>query len=277
MTGRAPETSLYPPVKAFLESQGYLVKGEVLDCDVLGERDGVLVAVELKSVFNLKLVLQAVDRLASVDWVYVAVPCSAAALAATRRQVHKLLRMLGIGLLLVEPGRGLVTAALDPGEYRPRRMPAKRGRLLKEHGALIGDPNPGGGTKRRGIMTAYRQRAIAVARHLSTNGPSRASTAGRATGVVDAWSIMARNYYGWFERTAPGIFDLTPRGTAGMAEWGATTVAEGEGTLAEAGGIPSGRNQDGACPGGASRVDSMTALRPPLARRRNGTNQGRKP
>lgn len=233
MPGRAPETSLYPPVKAFLEAQGYLVKGEVLDCDVLGERDGSLVAVELKSFFSLKLVLQAVERLASVDWVYVAVPCTTAALAVSRRQVLKLLRMLGIGLLLVEPGRGLVIPVLDPGEYRPRRMPGKRGRLLKEHGELVGDPNQGGGTKRRGIMTAYRQRALAVAGYMSENGPSRASAAGRATGVVDAWSIMARNHYGWFERTAPGIFDLTPKGKSGMAEWGATHGAEGDGTPPE--------------------------------------------
>jgi len=32
------ETDLYPPVKAFLEGQGYDVKGEVQDCDVVAIR-----------------------------------------------------------------------------------------------------------------------------------------------------------------------------------------------------------------------------------------------
>ena len=32
------ETDLYPPVKAFLEAQGYEVKGEVGDCDLVAVR-----------------------------------------------------------------------------------------------------------------------------------------------------------------------------------------------------------------------------------------------
>ena len=33
------EDALYPPVKAFLEAQGYAVKGEVNGCDVVAIRD----------------------------------------------------------------------------------------------------------------------------------------------------------------------------------------------------------------------------------------------
>jgi len=56
---RLRETDLYPPVKAFLEGQGYDVKGEVSDCDVVGVRDeDELVVVELKTAFNLPLILQ---------------------------------------------------------------------------------------------------------------------------------------------------------------------------------------------------------------------------
>ena len=43
------ETDLYPPIKCFLEGQGYEVKGEVGDCDVVAVRDGdEPVLVELK-------------------------------------------------------------------------------------------------------------------------------------------------------------------------------------------------------------------------------------
>lgn len=59
------ESDLYLPLKRFLESQNYEVKGEVQDCDVLAVRgEEVPVVVELKLSFNLNVVLQAVERLA---------------------------------------------------------------------------------------------------------------------------------------------------------------------------------------------------------------------
>ena len=70
------ETALYPAVKAFLETQGFVVKGEICNCDVVAVRDGeppVVVITELKLSFTLELVLQAVDRLRAADQVYLAV------------------------------------------------------------------------------------------------------------------------------------------------------------------------------------------------------------
>ncbi len=70
------ETALYPPVKTFLEAQGFAVKGEICGCDVVAVRDGepkLVVITELKLSFTLELVLQAVDRLRAADQVYVAV------------------------------------------------------------------------------------------------------------------------------------------------------------------------------------------------------------
>ncbi|TIT08811.1 MAG: hypothetical protein E5V25_15355, partial [Mesorhizobium sp.] len=67
------ETSLYIPVKRFLESLEFTVKGEVDGCDVVGLRDGeppVVVICELKLQFNLELILQGVDRAASCDEVW---------------------------------------------------------------------------------------------------------------------------------------------------------------------------------------------------------------
>lgn len=34
------ETTLYPPVKRFLEELGYAVKGEIGRCDLVGLREG---------------------------------------------------------------------------------------------------------------------------------------------------------------------------------------------------------------------------------------------
>lgn len=213
------ETSLYAPVKAFLEGQGYSVKGEVSGCDALAARDGVLTAVELKSSLSLKLILQAVDRIGSVDWVYIAVPASAPAMASSGAKVRKLLRMLGIGLLLVDCRRNRVLPVLDPCEYRPGRKASRRGRLLREHEILVGDPNTGGSSSGRGLMTVYRQRALAVAGFLSDSGPSTARAAALALAEPDAWKIMYRNVYGWFEKESKGVYGLSPKGRVELAEW----------------------------------------------------------
>ncbi|MEK1904037.1 MAG: hypothetical protein AAAB19_31145, partial [Rhizobium sp.] len=74
------ETSLYLPVKGFLEKAGYVVKGEVGGCDLVGLSDSdppVVVVCELKLSFNLELILQAVDRAAASDEVWIAARVSA--------------------------------------------------------------------------------------------------------------------------------------------------------------------------------------------------------
>lgn len=76
------ETSLYQPVKAFLEKAEYLVKGEIGGCDLMGIRDddpSVIVVCELKLAFNLELILQAVDRASISDEVWIAAKCLPAA------------------------------------------------------------------------------------------------------------------------------------------------------------------------------------------------------
>ena len=67
------ETTLYLPVKRFLEGLGFQAKGEVCGCDVVALDKGTPAAVviaELKLGFSLDLVLQAVDRLPACDEVW---------------------------------------------------------------------------------------------------------------------------------------------------------------------------------------------------------------
>ena len=218
------ESDLYVPVKRFLESQGYEVKGEVGDCDVAAVRgDEELVVVELKLSLNLELVLQAVDRLAVTSRVYVGVPVGNHNLRRRRRrrQTVKLLRMLGLGLLVIDPDveRHGVDAVLDPGWYRPRRSRRRRELLLGEFARRVGDPNLGGASVRNGIMTAYRQRALEIALFLRTNGPTKASQVAAAIGDPKARDILYRDVYGWFDRPSNGIYALSLRGVQEVPLW----------------------------------------------------------
>jgi hypothetical protein len=216
------ETDLYPPVKRYLEGQGYTVKGEIADCDVVAVRPAEEpVVVELKLTLNLNVILQAVARQRMSSAVYVGVPRGCPILRSQRRHVIRLFRMLGLGLLTVEPRRtdARVEAILDPGAYRPRRSRQRVGRLLREFELRVGDPNAGGTDRRRGLMTAYRQTALRIARHLRRRGPTKASDVAGALDEPRARKIMYDNVYGWFARPATGLYALSPRGRREIRLW----------------------------------------------------------
>ena len=70
---KAPEATLYAPVKRYLERLGFTVKGEVCGCDLValrGEEPPIVVVGEFKSAFSLELVLQGVNRTAACDEVW---------------------------------------------------------------------------------------------------------------------------------------------------------------------------------------------------------------
>ncbi len=222
---RLRETDLYPPIKRFLEDQGYEVKGEVADCDVVACRDGEdPVVVELKTAFSLPLVFQGIRRQSITDLVYLAVaqPRSGAGARAWRRQARdivKLCRRLGLGLITVaaEPGTpGHAEVHLDPAPYRPRKSPQRRGRLLREFQRRVGDPNCGGSSKRR-LVTAYRQDALRCAFFLDGKGPASLAEIRAATGVAGAARILQRDVYGWFQRVERGTYAVTPLGRRELA------------------------------------------------------------
>ena len=210
------ETKLYAPIKTFLESLGYAAKGEVGGCDVLALRAGeptVVVICELKLRFNLELVLQAVDRAAAADEVWIAAELSAKGRESDAR-FRNLCRRLGFGMLGVGDD-GRIELLLSPAALPPRREPKRRSRLVNEHRRRKGDPHPGGG---RGVavMTAYRQRALVCAQALA-EGPKRPRDL--RPGVPDAGAILLRNVYGWFAPVARGVYDLAPAGREALARW----------------------------------------------------------
>lgn len=214
------ETSLYPAVKRFLESAGFRVKGEVHGCDAVAVRDGEplrLAVVELKLGFTLDLLLQAVDRLQLADEVWLAVPATRRGRDRDRR-VHRLCRLIGMGLLAVDVVRDRVEVLAEPGPYQPRPNHRRRARVLSEHARRVGDPSPGG-SSRQPIMTAYRQQALACAAVLQAE-PGRPRDL-RAV-APEAGRILQRNVYGWFERVERGVYRLTPAGEAALRRWSHT-------------------------------------------------------
>jgi len=228
------EAELYSPIKRFLQDQGYRVKGEIGACDIVAVRgDEAPVVVELKERLNLAVVLQAVDRLAISDVVYVAFRVGKGHSASWRsrtKQVTSLLRRLGLGLLTVS-ARGNVTPVLDPAPYRPRSSRVRRERLLKEFAERVGDPEAGGSASRE-RLTAYRQDALRCARELADAGVLALGGLRERAGVERAGPILRDNHYGWFERVKRGHYALSPKGTRDLVQWAEALeeLAPGTGT-----------------------------------------------
>ncbi len=214
------ESDLYAPLKRFLEGQGYEVKGEVGRCDVVAVRgQEAPVIVELKLRPNLELILQGVERLALSERVYLGVPEGSRLLKTQRKRLPKLLRRLGLGLITIEAAKDRVTVVLDPLPYRPRSDKKGRGRLLGEFQQRVGDPNLGGSATRAGRVTAYRQRSVAIARHLAECGPSKASLVAKRLDEPKARELLYRDVYGWFDRLGEGVYELSSKGREELAAW----------------------------------------------------------
>ena len=212
------ESSLYLPVKRFLEKLGFEVKGEVCGCDLValdGKKPTAVVVGELKLSFTLELVLQAVDRSAACDEIWLAVQASRRGRGREHDpRVRKLCRLLGLGLLSVSV-RGKVEVLVEPVPWRPRRDAKRRSRIVEEHRRRVGDPAMGGST-RQPIMTAYRQQALACAAALSV-APARPRDL--KGDLPDAPKILLRNVYGWFVRVERGLYNLSEAGRAALVRW----------------------------------------------------------
>lgn len=214
----ARETDLYPPIKAFLENQGYVVKSEVGAADVVAVRGGEPpLVVELKLGFSLALFHQCVARLKVTDDVYLAVSRQPGKrFAKAVKENTALARRLGLGLITVRLADSLVEVHCDPGPYAPRKSAKRQNQLLREFARRQGDPNDGGQT-RAGLVTAYRQDALKCALYLFEIGASKGADVARAAGVSPATRIMRDNHYGWFEKVDKGVYGLTQTGADAVA------------------------------------------------------------
>lgn len=212
------ESALYLPVKRYLESLGLSVKGEVLHCDLVGLSGDVpelVVIGEMKQSFTLELVLQAVERTAACDEIWLAVGSSKRGRGREQDpRVKKLCRFLGFGLLAVT-ATGQIEVIVEPAPWKPRRDAKRRSRIVAEFHRRRGDPVTGG-TTRRPQMTAYRQQALFIA-EIMANGPSRPRDL--KAEAPDAAKILQGNVYGWFERLERGLYGLTEAGRGALVTW----------------------------------------------------------
>lgn len=219
------ETELYDPIKRALERLGYEVKAEVNHCDVVAVRgDEPPVIVELKRTFNLPLLVQGIDRKQLTDLVYIACelpPKGRAPHGLAWSDLQRLCRMLGLGLITVQfykTKKPAVDFVCDPEPYTPRTSKRGAQRLALEFRERSGDYNVGGSSKRK-LVTAYREKSLLIARLLQQHGPLSPRQLRELTGLSIAAGILQDNYYRWFQRVSRGIYMLSPEGATALVTY----------------------------------------------------------
>lgn len=218
------ETDLYGPVRDYLEAQGYLVQGEVRQCDVAAVRGEELLVVELKLRLGHEVLAQAARRREIADVVYVAIPKPPRIAEWRKRSVGLLylLRRLEIGLLLVSPrARTAPRVAVEApvAIFDPVRNGALRSAVLREVRRRSGDFNPGGSVRRK-LVGAHRETAIHIACCLERHGPLRVTDLHRLGTGLSTRSVLeaSARIECWFRRLPDERWSLRPRGKRALEE-----------------------------------------------------------
>jgi len=224
MPVKLQETDLYQPIKNYLLQLGFEVKGEIKNCDIVAKKEELLIIIELKLTLNITLLLQAVERFSVADTVYIAIPKQCSLYKKQGKQVKKLVKRLGIGLIIVDlqPTEQYVEIVFDPQDYAPRKNKRKQTALLKEFNQRIGDTQKGGSTRSKAGLTAYRQRCIRVAEYLLKEPIAKGAEIKKAIGEPQATLFLRDNYYSWFDKVERGVYKLSERGREELPEWSAS-------------------------------------------------------
>jgi hypothetical protein len=111
------------PVETYLKQQGYLIKHEIkIGCcraDLIGIKNDITIAVELKLHEWKKAILQAKNYQLGADLVYIAIPLLKAPILLRKKQ--HILQIEGIGLLTINEQTGKVKE-LIPAKPSKRKM-----------------------------------------------------------------------------------------------------------------------------------------------------------
>ncbi|MBE0700964.1 MAG: hypothetical protein IH571_04690 [Acholeplasmataceae bacterium] len=207
------ETELFAPIKSYLESQGYVVKGEVKSIDVFAMKGETSIAVELKTTISLKLIYQAIDRQKIADAVYIAFPKTAVKRhQSSFRSLVLLCKRLTLGMMSVDKTKVEILLEAKPYDLNisKKRNIKKKTTILKEYSNRETNVNLGG-TKDK-IMTVYKEKALKIANCLKNKAVQSPRQIKIITGVEETASILLKNYYGWFSKIQRGQYALSEKG-----------------------------------------------------------------
>lgn len=212
MTVKA-ETELYEPIKNYFQKYGFEVKAEVKNCDLTAVKEDILLIVELKRNFNLKLIYQALERKSVTPFVYVAIPRPKSFKDKNVKMMIKLLKEINIGLITVgiESGFKSVDVVLEPKTGKISNY-KNREKILTEFKNRKTDLNLGGEKSKGRIITAYKEKSVEIACLIEKFGMITPKMIRELSSFQKSETILQTNYYNWFEKIKRGTYVLSING-----------------------------------------------------------------
>jgi len=209
---------MYECVKSFFTDLGYTAFAEVKNCDIVLLKNDTITIIEMKTSFNLKLLYQALDRLKISKDVYVCIPRPTKITKTNYKNMITIVKKLGLGLIIVaidSPVHSVDILCLPASTVTEKSVKSNRKKsVLKEISGRTKDINTAG-TLRAKLHTAYREKNIKIACIMEKSGGiSAKELVNKYLCKKDAYSIIYKNFYGWFERIDKGIYSLSNVGKA---------------------------------------------------------------
>jgi len=208
------ESDLYVVLESYYRDLGYQVKGEVCGCDLVAlkeeKEEEQLIIIELKKSFNVKLLYQAVRRLAITDQVYVAFfKPEAGQKMSFWTMVKSLCRRLNVGAIVIDPIQDAASIRFlaEPSDFKARKSTAMKRKLMKEFMGREVSENTGG-VSRQKLQTAYLESAVYIAALLSVHETLSAKELRTMGAPENTYDILYKNHYGWFSRKDKGLYCL---------------------------------------------------------------------
>jgi hypothetical protein len=123
------------------------------------------------------------------------------------QMIKSLARRLNIGLLVIDGDKVMVIA--EPGPFKSHVLARHKNKLLKEfRGRRIAE-NQGGVTGVK-LKTAYLESAIHISVLLKKHKAMRPADLIKVGASANTQQILYNNHYGWFEKSARGLYKLKP-------------------------------------------------------------------
>ncbi|HEY9059815.1 MAG TPA: DUF2161 family putative PD-(D/E)XK-type phosphodiesterase [Pseudobacteroides sp.] len=219
------EIDLYKPIHDLFVKEGYEVRSEAHYCDICATKDEQLTIIELKRNLSVELLAQAVKRQKLGDFVYIAVPKPKKLIGTSKwKDICNLIKRLELGLILVSlEGKNLVEIPISPKpfDFQASRQKSKdkRLKLVEELKGRTMELNVGGSRGKK-LVTAYKENSLHIACCLNMFGPMTAKKITQyGTDPNKTWSILNRNFYGWFYKHEKSVYGLSDAGKRALDEY----------------------------------------------------------
>ena len=211
MKHQKKEADMYEPIRQLLNGLGFIVRGEVKNCDIAAIKGEELWVVEMKLSANLTLLYQAMERKAITDYVFIAIPRPKNSRAKNFSLLKKIISKLELGLILVsiDSPVPLAEIAIHPTTSKktsPKKSESVRKEILGRSSDTIG------GAANTRVSTAYREKCIKIACMLEVQGELNSRELLRLGCEKDTATILRLNHYGWFTKTENGKYTLSAAG-----------------------------------------------------------------